>query len=193
MPWHFLVVDGADARSVFPLPEPDVIVIGRSHQDADIYLNDLFVARVHCQVEVTPDGKVMAKHLYGSSGSFVNKVKIEEQELQSGDILRVGNTHLRLDPAAEAAPPPQRRPPRSEAAPTTPVPQNASSADRFGQLQGKILGHYAVDQLLAHNNFRAVYTARDDKTGQTVALKILSPEFPATGEELQKFTAAMRQ
>ena len=71
MPWHFLVVDGADARSVFPLPEQGVLVIGRSHQEVDIYLNDLFVGRVHCQVEVAADGKVMAKHLYGSSGSFV--------------------------------------------------------------------------------------------------------------------------
>src|SRR5437879_2768008 len=61
MPWHFLVVDGADAKSVFPLPEQGVLVIGRSHQEVDIYLNDLFVGRVHCQVEVAPDGKVTAK------------------------------------------------------------------------------------------------------------------------------------
>lgn len=191
MPWHFLVVDGADARSVFPLPEQGVLVIGRSHQEVDIYLNDLFVGRVHCQVEVTADGKIKAKHLYGSSGSFVNKVKIDEQELQAGDILRVGNTQMRLDAATEWVAPPQR--PRKEAAPAAPTPQNVSSADGFGALQGKTLGHYTIDQQLALNKWRAVYTATDQKTGQTVALKLLAPEFPATGEELQRFTAAMRQ
>src|SRR3989442_158531 len=107
MPWQFLVVDGADAQSVFPLPEHGTILIGHSHREVDIFLNDLYVGRVHCEVKVTGEGTVVAKHLYGASGSFVNKVKIDKQELKEGDILRVGNSHLRLDPAATAGPRPK--------------------------------------------------------------------------------------
>lgn len=194
MPWQFLVVDGADAKSVFPLPERGVVKIGRSHEEVDIYLNDLFVARVHCQVELTPDGKVVAKHLYGSSGSFVNKEKIDEHELKPGDILRVGNTHLRLEPAQNAGPAPRAKDAPAQAQKTTNLDLGgAAPGERLGHLQGQRLSHYEVGQLLAHNEFRSVYVAQDTKNHQTVVLKVLAPQFPSSDKELQHFAGVMRK
>ncbi len=189
MPWQFLVVDGADAKSVFPLPERGTVLIGRSHQDVDIFLNDLFVARVHCQIEVSGDGKLTAKHLYGAGGSFVNKEKIDLRELHEGDVLRVGNTHLRLDPARTAGPAPKS----ARSSPAQPADQPAAPGERLAHLQGQLLGHFEIGELLAHSPFRAVYLARDGKTGNTVVLKILAPQFPASPAELNHFIPVMRQ
>ncbi|MFO0966360.1 MAG: FHA domain-containing serine/threonine-protein kinase [Gemmataceae bacterium] len=197
MPWQFLVVDGADASTVFPLPERGAIVIGRSHDDVDIVLNDLFIGRHHCQVEVTEEGTARVKHLYGAGGSFVNKVKIEHQhDLKEGDILRVGNTHMRLEPAAVAGPPAkaaQAARAAEAAAAAPPVKTPAAATDSIGRLQGKILGHYEIGETLAANACRAVYVAEDKKSNQTIVLRVFATDFPANPQELQRFAAVMKQ
>src|SRR5262249_43106305 len=105
MPWQLFVVDGADAKRVFPLPESGSVLIGNSHTHADICLHDLYVARVDGQIDVA-EGKVQVTPQPSASGTFVNKTKVAEaQELADGDVLRVGNSHLRLEPAVVAAAP----------------------------------------------------------------------------------------
>src|SRR4051794_7817561 len=106
MPWQFLVVDGADREQAFLLPERGTVVIGSSSRHADICLHDLFVQRTHCEAEVNDDGTVQVRNLRPVEGIFVNKVKTEQQQLNAGDVLRVGNSHLRLQPAAAAGPAP---------------------------------------------------------------------------------------
>ena len=67
-------------------------------------MHDLYVARQHCRVEVT-DEHVVVNDLDNTGGTFVNGQKVKAQELHQGDVLRVGNSHLRLEPSTEAAPP----------------------------------------------------------------------------------------
>src|SRR5262245_11411514 len=185
MPWQLFVVDGADAKRAFPLPESGSVLIGNSHKHADICLHDLYVARVHCQIDVD-EGKVVVTNLPNASGTFVNKVRVaDKQVLGSGDVLRVGNSHLRLEPGVAAAPP---KPP-----PGTPQPLPNLPGDRLHELEGHTLGHYELEEVLGRSPFKAVFRARDSRSDQTVTLKVLSPEFPAGQDELQNFIPAMRK
>ena len=100
--FRFRVVDGADRGRHFGLPETGVVSVGKSHKDADIILNDLYVSRVHCELRVEADHLVV-RHVEGQSGTLINGKQIEEQELYLGMVLRVGNTHLLLESFEDAA------------------------------------------------------------------------------------------
>src|SRR6185312_16310170 len=72
------------------------ITIGKSRKNAEIVLHDLFVSRAHCQLEIDEDS-VVVSHISGDNGTLVNGHKITQQLLQIGDVIRVGNEHLRLE------------------------------------------------------------------------------------------------
>jgi serine/threonine protein kinase len=202
MPWQFLVVDGADAERVFLLPESGVVLIGSSRAHADICLHDLYVGRTHCEVEVSPAGKVRVRNLRPADAILVNKIRIEEQELNVGDILRVGNSHLKLEPASEPEPLSGSEPVAvaTEAPPSAPEPKPEGPRplpvlppERLSELAGHVLSHYQLDELLNQNNSAAVFQARHRKTGQPVVLKVLSPRFPANADEMRRFIEVMRR
>lgn len=201
MPWQFLVVDGADRDQVFLLPQKGAVIIGGSKKHADICLHDLYVQRTHCEVEVLEDDTVSVRNLRPVEGIFVNKARAEQQALNAGDVLRIGNTHLRLLPATEAGATP---PPREEDAPEEPEsaaevkpagrgPLPTLPPERLGELLGHTLGQYQLNELLAQASHKAVFLATAQKTGETVVVKVLSPRFPGRPEELQRFSETMRK
>src|SRR5262249_13378069 len=96
MAWQLLVIDGADKDRFYPLPEEGLVSIGNSRKNADIVLHDLYVARVHCEIRVA-DQRVMVTDSDTPGGTFVNGQRIKEQEIRLGDVLRLGNSHLRLE------------------------------------------------------------------------------------------------
>jgi serine/threonine protein kinase len=186
MAWQFFVVDGADAEQIFPLPEDGTVRIGRNPGDADIGLNDLYVAPLHCAV-ITAGDMVVVRPLQTNRSILVNGVPSPGCELQEGDVLRVGNSHLRLEPFdPERAPPPE--PPK----PAGPPPLPELPLERLDELGGRKLAHYELGEVLGRGHFGVVFAARDLKSGQGVALKVLSPEFPQDAGEMKTFTAAMR-
>src|SRR5262249_1209348 len=101
--FRFLVVDGADKGRHFALPETGVVTVGKSHKDADIVLNDLYVSRVHCELEIEPDHLVVG-HIEGQGGTLVNGQQIVKKELYIGEVLRIGNSHLRLESFEDEGP-----------------------------------------------------------------------------------------
>jgi hypothetical protein len=108
MPWQFSVVDGADAGRIFGLPDTGIATIGSSRKHADIDLNDLYVMRIHAEVSIDGPKVVLTAH-DSPGGTMVNGQKItQDQVLKHGDVIRMGNSHLRLedvDIAATEAPP----------------------------------------------------------------------------------------
>jgi pSer/pThr/pTyr-binding forkhead associated (FHA) protein len=93
---RLLCIDGADQGQSFVLPESGIVSVGKDRHKADIYLHDLHVPRVSCELAI--DGEtVMVKHVAGVNGTLINNQKITEQALRPGEVLRVGNTHLRLE------------------------------------------------------------------------------------------------
>ena len=94
---RLFVIDGGNQGQAFPLPASGTVTVGRERKHADIALHDLYVARVHCRLEIDGDNVVVIdENAQGTLGTFVNGRKVSRQALGLGDILRVGNSHLRL-------------------------------------------------------------------------------------------------
>jgi serine/threonine protein kinase len=189
MVMQLLVVDGADQDRIFTLPEEVELTIGSSRRHTDICLHDLHVRRVHCTVQVQGD-RVLVTDGEDSPGTYVNGQKVSTHELRPGDVLRVGNSHLRLqsiggDDEEEAA--------DEEAAPAAPAKLPDLPADRLAELSGHTLSHYELGPALGLGHSGVVFRARDLKGGQVVALKVLAPEFPKDTAEMQRFVGAMRR
>jgi serine/threonine protein kinase len=64
--------------------------------------------------------------------------------------------------------------------------------DRLVQLEGQVLGSYRVGPLLGRGHSGLVFKAAHLTTNLVVSLKVLSPDFPATGVELQRFVQAQK-
>lgn len=69
-----------------------IITIGRSRQN-DIVLSDSYVSRAHAQIRLR-FGHYTIFDTSSQSGTFVNDVRIQEHRLQTGDIIRIGNSSL---------------------------------------------------------------------------------------------------
>jgi len=193
MAWQLLVIDGADKDRFFPLPEEGLVSIGSSRKNADVVLHDLYVARVHCEIRFE-DQRAVVSDLDTPGGTFINGQKIKEQELRIGDVLRIGNSHLRLDLMSkeEAEAVDVEAAEDDEAVEIVEVEEEKTAQERLAELEGQTIGHYEVGSLLGKGHHGMVFRARDLKTQQVVALKVLSPEFPAGSGEMQLFVKTLK-
>jgi serine/threonine-protein kinase len=64
--------------------------------------------------------------------------------------------------------------------------------DKLLELEDQVLGHFKIGALLGRGHSSLVFRALDQKNNQSVALKVLSPDFPKTDAELQRFVRAMK-
>src|SRR5213596_3542873 len=76
--------------NAFPIPEPSV----SSH---------------HCEI-ILRGNDVVIKDLNSTNGTFINGEKVTEAVLKPGQLLRLGQLELRLEPSGAAAGPPGKRP-----------------------------------------------------------------------------------
>src|SRR6266404_6866728 len=100
MPKRLHIIDGADKGRIYTLPEAGTVIVGNSHKNTDICVHDLLASRVHCEFQVDGD-VVTVNDLEDSSGTFVNSQKIKQQPVALNDVIRLGNTFMRLEDAAE--------------------------------------------------------------------------------------------
>ncbi|MFF5155424.1 FHA domain-containing protein [Streptomyces sp. NPDC000348] len=99
-PTRLHVVAGPDAGGVHLLHGGE-IRIGRS-ADADVPLDDPDVSRLHCAVTVAPDGGVSVADLGSTNGTTLDGRRVGPRpvRLAPGALLRIGESALRLTPAA---------------------------------------------------------------------------------------------
>ncbi|HWG47189.1 MAG TPA: FHA domain-containing serine/threonine-protein kinase [Gemmataceae bacterium] len=185
MSLQLLVLAGLDKGKALPLHDGPDLMLGRSVQ-AHYQINDPRASRSHCQI--LKDGDVVTLVCAGGSGgTFVNGHKVQRQILKPGDVIRVGDTQLRLQvgdqPPNDAS---TLAPGAMAAAPA------ATSATRLESLKGQTLSHYAIGEILGTGNSGIVFHATDTKDGRAVALKVLQPEFAENDEEMQRFVRAMK-
>jgi hypothetical protein len=83
-----LVING---ERVVPLDQ-SIVNIGRGDTN-DIVVYDSFVSRHHIQLRLR-GGTYMLFDVQSKSGTFVNNVTITEHRLQSGDVIRIGETRM---------------------------------------------------------------------------------------------------
>jgi Protein of unknown function (DUF3662)/FHA domain len=86
---HLLVVDGPGTKHVL---EQGSNVIGRG-TEADIRIPDTGVSRRHADVQLA-GGTVVVEDLGSTNGTLVNGRKVARQQLDDGDVLRIGHSVL---------------------------------------------------------------------------------------------------
>src|SRR5262245_3281771 len=181
MPAQLLVSAGPDKGRAFLLVSGETLQIGRS-QATVTRLSDPTVSRVHCEVEF--DGERATIINISTSGTFVNGHQVSQAELKAGDVIRLGGTELRflLADVAEA----------TTAVPLSASRQSLAASEPLTGLVGQTLAHYAIEAVIAKGTTGVVFRAKDVNDGQTVAFKVLQPEFSKNEEEMQRFVRAMK-
>lgn len=181
---HFLqVISGPDKGKTFQLTEASGLLVGRS-KNTSAQLTDPRVSRVHCEIEVRK-GRLVVSDLDSNSGVFVNGKRVTDAALRTGDVIKLGQTSLRVVDDLTEAPtvePTVLAPPRPPMLPR----------GKMGQLTGKQLSHYQIGPIVAEGQSGVVFKATDFKYDRDVALKVLWPESTLDEEEVQRFIRAMK-
>jgi serine/threonine protein kinase len=179
MPMELHLIAGPDKGRIFQLLENEPLLLGRSRH-AFSRLNDMQVSRVHCEVELE-DGQVHVTDLESGGGTFVNDVRISDEYLKTGDVLRIGETQLRLQGGRQTV-----------AKATTPPKQSVLTGECLQDLSGKTLSHFHVGPVHARGQSGLIFEGRDFKDDSLVALKVLFPGATRNAKELRRFVRSMR-
>ncbi len=86
-----VVKRGPNAGSKYFL-DSDVVRIGR-HPDSDIFLDDITVSRRHAEIHRS-DTTFGLSDVGSLNGTYVNRERVEEADLRSGDELQIGKFKL---------------------------------------------------------------------------------------------------
>jgi serine/threonine protein kinase len=173
------VIAGPDKGQRYQVSDAFTTLLGRSRH-ANTQLTDTSVSRVHCEIEIR-NKRILLTDL-DSNGTFVNNERVSECELKDGDLLRIGNTQMRVDKPAGA----------TDTAITIPPRPVLPTSDRLKELTGNKLSHFEVGPVLAKGQSGLVFKATDFKNEREVAFKVLWPEFTQNEEDMQRFIRAMK-
>src|SRR5207249_3625144 len=135
MGMQLTVIAGPDRGRSFPLNPGEAMLVGRS-KATPTRLADPHVSRVHCEVEVEGDRVFVSDH-DSAGGTFVNGRKVTRQELKPGDVIKIGDTQMRLQ--AEGM----------DNQTTVPPPPAKAAPERVTDLAGKTLAHFEVGPVVA--------------------------------------------
>ncbi|MEL6497667.1 MAG: FHA domain-containing protein [Planctomycetota bacterium] len=83
-----LLVIRADGQSQEITIRQDRVIVGRD-RSAHLRVPSRSVSRQHCEF-VVEDGAVVLRDLGSSNGTFVNRERVQESELNPGDLVSVG-------------------------------------------------------------------------------------------------------
>jgi pSer/pThr/pTyr-binding forkhead associated (FHA) protein len=83
---RLVINNGRLAGTVFELPETGIV--GR-HPSSDILLNDITVSRRHAEIRRDAGGYRIVD-LGSLNGTYVNRERVEETALESGDEVQIG-------------------------------------------------------------------------------------------------------
>ena len=96
-PAHFVVLDGPTLQRGSTLEVKESTTVGRGPESGVRIDADDFASALHARIDPRPDG-VWVVDLGSTNGTFVNGARVTtERLLQPGDVLRVGQTELRLE------------------------------------------------------------------------------------------------
>ncbi len=173
------VIGGPDKGRSFTLTSGKKLLVGRG-EASDTRINDPSVSRVHFEVSV--DGSVVLVADRGSSsGTHVDGIQIEAQQITPGSVIVAGDTQLRLDVAVDT---------NESTIISGPEPQTAVKP--LSQLIGSNLGPYHIDSIIGRGNSGMVFKATDAEKGRVAAVKVLMPQFTSNDEQRQRFVRAMK-
>ncbi|HET6371535.1 MAG TPA: FHA domain-containing protein, partial [Nitrospiria bacterium] len=91
--WSLEVVEGPQKGHAFTLSPGKKISLGRGA--VDILINDTKISRHHADIEWV-DGVFLYQDLKSTNGSIINDQVVDQHRLSPGDVLRLGETVLRV-------------------------------------------------------------------------------------------------
>ena len=172
---QLVVQSGPEAGRTISLKHGTSLTIGRG-QASDTRLNDPRISRVHCRVQVDPQGVILTD-AGSTGGTFVGGRKITEHRLSHGDEIQIGESRLRFEseeppPAAAANPP-------------------AMSAKAINDLAGQTLGHFKLDSLVHVGSASVLFRAQDEKLARPAIVKVMLPSVTRDEEQRSRFVRAV--
>jgi eukaryotic-like serine/threonine-protein kinase len=206
------VLAGPYTGREFTFDQHDTFLIGRA-DTAHLYLpEDRFFSRHHCLLEIAPP-RCFLRDLGSTNGTFVNGQRVPEAFLTNGDRIQGGQTVLEVEVQSEQAitvngmeAPTLTRP--------TMIPVECGNCGRREQFeashvdekmsficedcreelkrQPQSIPGYEMIKLLGRGGMGCVMLARDEKTGNSVAIKSLLPEVAVTEVSLRRFMREIR-
>ena len=200
------VLEGPYAGRDFTFDQHDTFLIGRS-DNAHLYLpEDKFFSRHHCLIEIAPP-RVFLRDLGSTNGTFVNNQRVTEAFLSSGDRIQGGATVLQVEVQAEqpvtidnAEAPTLSRPTlvqiecancgrreQTEAAPDAKLTFICEECREELKRRPQPVPGYEMIRVLGRGGMGCVMLARDEKTGNSVAIKTLLPEVAVADQSLKRF------
>jgi hypothetical protein len=200
------VLAGPYTGREFTFDQHDTFLIGRS-DTAHLYLpEDRFFSRHHCLLEIAPP-RCFLRDLGSTNGTFVNGKRVPEAFLTSGDRIQGGQTVLEVEVQVE-----QPKTVGDLEAPTlmgpTVVTVECANCGRREQTEGSAtekltficedcreelkrqpqpVPGYEMIKLLGRGGMGCVMLARNETSGQSVAIKTLLPEVAVTEQSLRRF------
>lgn len=85
-----VAIKGLGVRETYPLKK-EVMSIGRD-PESDIFLDDITVSRNHAELKI--DDIVSIKDVGSLNGTYVNRVAVENEELNDRDEVQIGKFKL---------------------------------------------------------------------------------------------------
>ncbi|MEJ7595145.1 MAG: FHA domain-containing serine/threonine-protein kinase [Planctomycetaceae bacterium] len=176
------------------LPPDLSVLIGRGDQ-CDLQLNDPAASRVHCRI-IAKDGKVTLTDVGSRWGTQVNGQQVAQCDLVVGDRITIGETVLRL--VVEGHPGQTTLASRSalQRPDQALIPRRSKYASQrilqSDEFLGQTFHRYRTIQLIASSSSGLVFKAKEEATGQVVALKIFQPNYFPDEQAEQRSERAVR-
>ncbi len=128
MPWFLQMQDGHRFDDAAALEEGQSVVVGRSDSVDVSCPQDADMSSRHVSLQIK-DGQCHVQDLQSTNGCFLNNELVQTGILNSGDLLRCGNTVLRLESSEQSAAAGGDTPASTEVLVTSPAAAAASVAE----------------------------------------------------------------
>jgi len=94
-----VVAEGANAGTRYEVGNR-VVTAGRQ-VTSDLFLDDVTVSRAHAELFRDDAGRVVVRDVGSLNGTYVNRVRVDEAVLESGDEVQIGKFKLVFVATAE--------------------------------------------------------------------------------------------
>lgn len=93
---YVIIIEGGkkDGDSL-KIPDNNPVLVGRGSQN-DICIRDSKLSRHHCQFMIS-NGKCLVMDLGSTNGTFVDGEKVDSKEVDTGSMVTIGRTQLRVN------------------------------------------------------------------------------------------------